>query len=117
MKYQECLDEARTSPAPAYFLHGEEVFLHEEFIAAVKEVLLPGDDLLNYHRFEGSDEGLLEASGALGTVPFMAPGPALSGPFIWSGGTHYMYSVPGNYFVILCGIGANGISFTVESYH
>ncbi len=73
MKYQECLDEARTSPAPAYFLHGEEVFLHEEFIAAVKEVLLPGDDLLNYHRFEGSDEGLLEASGALGTVPFMAP--------------------------------------------
>lgn len=44
-------------------------------------------------------------------------GPALSGPFIWSGGTHYMYSVPGNYFVILCGIGANGISFTVESYH
>jgi len=44
-------------------------------------------------------------------------GPALSGPFVWSGGTHYMYSVPGTYFIILCGIGANGISFTIESYY
>ena len=43
-------------------------------------------------------------------------GPALSGPFVWSGGTHYMYGVPGNYFIILRGIGADGISFTVESY-
>lgn len=74
VKYQECLDEARTSPALAYFLHGEEVFLHEGFIAAVKEALFPnGDDLLNCHHFEGSDEGLLAASEALGTVPFMAP--------------------------------------------
>ena len=43
-------------------------------------------------------------------------GPALSGPFMWSGGTHYMHDVPGNYFIILRGIGADGISFTVESY-
>ena len=43
-------------------------------------------------------------------------GPALSGPFIWSGGTHYMHGVPGDYFIILRGIGADGISFTVESY-
>jgi len=43
-------------------------------------------------------------------------GPALSGPFIWSGGTHYMHSVPGNYFIILQGIGADGINFAVESY-
>jgi len=43
-------------------------------------------------------------------------GPALSGPFIWSGGTHYMFSEPGDYFIILLGIGADGISFTVESY-
>jgi len=42
--------------------------------------------------------------------------PALSGPLIWSGGTHYMYGVPGDYFIILQGIGADGISFTVESY-
>ena len=43
-------------------------------------------------------------------------GPALSGPFVWSGGTHYMYSVPRNYFIIIRGIGADGISFTIESY-
>ena len=42
--------------------------------------------------------------------------PALSGPFVWSGGTHYMFSEPGEYFIILLGIGADGISFTVESY-
>lgn len=43
-------------------------------------------------------------------------GPVLSSTFIWFRGTHYMYDVPGNYFIILCGIGADGISFTVESY-
>jgi len=43
-------------------------------------------------------------------------GPALSGPFMWSGGTHYMHGVPGDYFIILRGIGADGISFTVETY-
>ena len=43
-------------------------------------------------------------------------GPVLSGSFIWSGGTHYMYGMPGDYFKILVGIGADGISFTVESY-
>jgi len=42
--------------------------------------------------------------------------PALSGPFIWSGGTHYMHGVPRDYFIILQGVGADGISFTVESY-
>jgi len=42
--------------------------------------------------------------------------PALSGPLVWSGGTHYMHGVPGDYFIILQGIGADGISFTVESY-
>jgi len=42
--------------------------------------------------------------------------PALSGPFIWSGGTHYVFSEPEDYFITLLGIGADGISFTVESH-
>lgn len=42
-------------------------------------------------------------------------GPALSSFFVQKRGTHYMY-LPGDYFIILCGIGADGISFTVESY-
>ena len=43
-------------------------------------------------------------------------GPALSGPFTQSKGTHYMHSAPGNYYIIISGIGADGINLTIESY-
>ncbi|MEW6080480.1 MAG: DNA polymerase III subunit delta [Bacillota bacterium] len=72
MKYKEALDSVQASPGPAYLLHGEELFLHEEFIEAVKRAwIAKGDETLNFHRFEGTDEGLLAASGLAGTIPFL----------------------------------------------
>ena len=44
-------------------------------------------------------------------------GPALTGPFLQARGTHYMYGIPGSYYIILRGIQNGWISFTIESYH
>ena len=43
-------------------------------------------------------------------------GPVFSGFFAEKQGTYYM-GAPGNYFIMLQGIGADGISFTIESYY
>jgi len=42
--------------------------------------------------------------------------PVFSGFFTEKQGTYYV-RVPGNYFIILQGIGADGMSFTIESYY
>ena len=55
-----------------YLLYGEEHYLRKQYRDKLKEVLIPADDTMNYHYFEGKDINVGEIIDLAETLPFFA---------------------------------------------
>ena len=54
-----------------YLLYGEEHYLRKQYRDKLKEVLIPADDTMNYHYFEGKDINVGEIIDLAETLPFL----------------------------------------------
>lgn len=55
-----------------YLLYGEEHYLRKQYRDRLKEALVPPDDTMNYHYFEGKDINIGEIIDLAETLPFFA---------------------------------------------
>ena len=55
-----------------YLLYGEEDYLRKQYRDKLREVLVPPDDTMNYHYFEGKDINVGEIIDLAETMPFFA---------------------------------------------
>ena len=55
-----------------YLLYGEEDYLRKQYRDRLKESLVPPDDTMNYHYFEGKDININEVIDMAETMPFFA---------------------------------------------
>ena len=62
----------RGSIEPVYLLHGGETYWHDTIVKAVRDALLPPDDLLNFVQVDGRTVGVEEAVEQARTVPLLA---------------------------------------------
>lgn len=59
---------------PVYVLYGEETYLHQEYLAILRQRLLEGAPRdFNYDVFQSDSDGLVEALSLARTLPMMAP--------------------------------------------
>lgn len=70
---QQLLDDIKKgSFKQVYLLYGEETYLRLQYRDKLKNALVPPDDTMNYHYFEGKDTNPLELIDLAETMPFFA---------------------------------------------